>query len=232
MLAAEIRQDVIANNLANATNPGFKGDKLVQSAFGDMLLANTQTGATIGPLSVGAQVTSITPDLANGGLRFTQNPLDVAIAGTGWFTVSTAAGTVYTRNGAFTTNAAGDITTAQGDAVLGVDGKPINVGGGGRIGIDTQGVVTVAGKAVGKLAITALDDASVKKLGSNYYTGTAKTGVSLGKVAQGALEAANVNTVTEMVSLIDNMRIFEAGQKSMRAIDDTLEKAVNQVGRI
>ena len=232
MLAAEIRQDVIANNLANATNAGFKGDKLVQTAFGDMLLSNTQTGATLGPLSVGTQVTSITPDLANGGLRFTQNTLDLAVAGDGWFSVATKAGPAYTRNGAFTTDAQGRIVTAQGDPLLSTTGAAITVAGAGKVEIDRRGNVSVAGKIVGQIALTALTDGSVQKLGSNYYTGTPRTGVRLGDIAQGALEASNVNTVNEMVALIENMRIFEAGQKTVRAIDDTLDKAVNQVGRV
>jgi len=76
MLAAEIRQDVIANNLANSTNPGFKGDKLVEQSFSDMLLVQAQNGATIGPLSTGAQVAQISPDLSNSGFRWTQRSLD------------------------------------------------------------------------------------------------------------------------------------------------------------
>jgi flagellar basal-body rod protein FlgF len=232
MLAALIRQDVIANNLANATNPGFRGDKLSQQAFGDMLLTNTETGATIGPLSVGTQVVQITPDLAHGGVRWTQNPLDLAVVGEGWFEVQTAQGIAYTRNGAFTTNAQGEIVTAQGDQVLGVDGKPIVASGPGPVAIDRQGRVSVGTTAVGQIALVALNADSVKHLGTNYYTGTVDPAAKLGSIAQGALETSNVNTVSEMVNLIENMRNFEADQKVVRALDDTIDKAVNQVGRV
>ena len=105
MLAAQIRQDVIANNLANATNPGFKGEVLSQVAFGDLLLSNTMTGEKIGPLSAGTLVTDIKPNLTNQGFRWTQNTLDLAIGGNGWFAVQTPQGVRYTRNGAFTTDA-------------------------------------------------------------------------------------------------------------------------------
>jgi len=165
MLAAEVRQDVIANNLANATNAGFKGDKLVQESFGDLLLQQATSGATIGPLNTGTQVVQISPDLANQGFRWTQRSLDLAIGGDGWFTVQTPTGTAYTRDGAFTTNAQGQITTADGYAVLGVDGKPISVAGNGRIGVDSAGRVSVNGKAVGQLKVTDLQAASVRKLG-------------------------------------------------------------------
>jgi len=232
MLAAEVRQDVIANNLANATNAGFKGDKLVQESFGDLLLQQATSGAKIGPLNTGTQVVQISPDLANQGFRWTQRSLDLAIGGDGWFTVQTPTGTAYTRDGAFTTNAQGQITTADGYAVLGVDGKPISVAGNGRIGVDAAGRVSVNGKAVGQLKVTDLQAASVKKLGGDLVSGAVDPAGKVGSVAQGALENSNVNSVLEMVNLIENMRLFESDQKVVQAIDSTLDKAVNQVGRV
>jgi flagellar basal-body rod protein FlgF len=232
MLAAQIRQDVIANNLANATNPGFKGEVLSQIAFGDMLLSNTLTGEKIGPLSTGTLVTEIKPNLTNNGFRWTQNTLDLAIGGNGWFAVQTPQGVRYTRNGAFTTDAQGFITTAQGDKVLGKNGQPINVSGGGRLSIARNGDVHVGNRLVGTVGVTALVPSSLHKEGDNYLTGTIDPNAKVGSVAQGALETSNVNTVKEMVALIENMREFEADQKMIRAVDDTLGGAVNQVGRV
>jgi flagellar basal-body rod protein FlgF len=232
MLAAQIRQDVIANNLANATNPGFKGEVLSQVAFGDLLLSNTLTGEQIGPLSAGTLVTDIKPNLTNNGFRWTQNTLDLAIGGNGFFAVQTSQGVRYTRNGAFTTDAEGFITTAQGDRVLGKNGQPINVSGGERVSIARNGDVHVGNRLVGSVAVIALKPDSLHKEGDNYLTGTIDAGAKVGMVAQGALESSNVNTVKEMVALIENMREFEADQKMIRAIDDTLGGAVNQVGRV
>ena len=232
MLAAQIRQDVIANNLANATNPGFKGEVLSQVAFGDLLLSNTLTGEKIGPLSAGTLVTDIRPNVTNQGFRWTQNTLDLAIGGNGWFSVQTPQGIRYTRNGAFTTDAQGFITTAQGDRVLGKNGQPINVSGGGRLSIARNGDVHVGNRLVGTVGVTALVPTSLRKEGDNYLTGTVDPNAKVGGVAQGALETSNVNTVKEMVALIENMREFEADQKMIRAVDDTLGGAVNQVGRV
>jgi len=232
MLAAQIRQDVIANNLANATNPGFKGEVLSQVAFGDMLLSNTVTGESIGPLSAGTLVTDIRPNVTNQGFRWTQNTLDLAIGGNGWFAVQTPEGVRYTRNGAFTTDAQGFITTAQGDKVLGKNGQPINVSGGGRLSIARNGDVHVGNRLVGTVGVVALVPTSLRKAGDNYLTGTVDANAKVGSVAQGALETSNVNTVKEMVALIENMREFEADQKMIRAVDDTLGGAVNQVGRV
>ena len=232
MLAAQIRQDVIANNLANATNPGFKGEVLSQVAFGDMLLSNTSTGERIGPLSTGTLVTDVKPNLTNNGFRWTQNTLDLAIGGNGFFAVQTPSGVRYTRNGAFTTDAEGFLTTAQGDRVLGKDGQPLNLSGGEKVSIARNGDVHVGNRLVGTVAVVALQPNSLHKEGDNYLTGTVDPTAKVGMVAQGALESSNVNTVKEMVSLIENMREFEADQKVIRALDDTLGGAVNQVGRV
>jgi len=232
MLAAQIRQDVIANNLANATNPGFKGEVLSQVAFGDMLLSNTLTGEKIGPLSTGTLVTDIKPNLTNNGFRWTQNTLDLAIGGNGFFAVQTPNGMRYTRNGAFTTDAQGFLTTAQGDRVLGKNGQPLNLSGGEKVSIARNGDVHVGNRLVGTVGVIALQPNSLRKEGDNYLTGTVDPTAKVGMVAQGALESSNVNTVKEMVSLIENMREFEADQKMIRAIDDTLGGAVNQVGRV
>jgi len=232
MLAAQIRQDVIANNLANATNPGFKGEVLSQVAFGDMLLSNTLTGEKIGPLSTGTLVTDIKPNLTNNGFRWTQNTLDLAIGGNGFFAVQTPNGVRYTRNGAFTTDAQGFLTPAQGDRVLGKNGQPLNLSGGEKVSIARNGDVHVGNRLVGTVGVIALQPNSLRKEGDNYLTGTVDPTAKVGMVAQGALESSNVNTVKEMVSLIENMREFEADQKMIRAIDDTLGGAVNQVGRV
>jgi flagellar basal-body rod protein FlgF len=233
MLAAQIRQDVIANNLANASTPGFKGDIAVGEAFRDMLLTDTATRGRLGPLSTGAQVSEIAVNLRNGTMRHTGGDLDVAINGAGWLQVQTDGGVRYTRNGALTTNLQGQITTAQGDPVLGAGGQPIVVDGRrGQVAISPTGVVTVAGEEVGQLGIVALQEQSIEKLGDSYVTGTPDPGTPPGQVAQGYLENANVNSVEEMVDLIVNMRTYEAGQKVIRAIDETLDKAVNQVGRV
>ena len=82
------------------------------------------------------------------------------------------------------------------------------------------------------VGVVALDPDSLRKAGNNYLTGTVQANVKVGAIAQGALESSNVNTVSEMVALIENMREFEADQKVIRALDDTLGGAVNQVGRV
>jgi flagellar basal-body rod protein FlgG len=230
MLADQIRQDVIANNLANATTAGFKGDTAVGEAFPSLLINQLQTGATIGKLGLGSRITEVATDGSQGALRQTGNTYDLAIAGDGWFSVQGPTGVAYTRNGAFTTDAKGQLVTADAQPVLDDGGRPITVGNNATISPD--GRVTVDGRQVAKLAVTALDPKRLHKLGDNLYTGTVVKNAPASRVEQGFLEGSNVNSVKEMVDLISTMRSFEAGQKAVQALDDTLGKAVNDVGRI
>jgi flagellar basal-body rod protein FlgG len=230
MLADQIRQDVIANNLANATTAGFKGDTAVGEAFPSLLINQLQTGATIGKLGLGSRITEVATDGSQGALRQTGNTYDLAIAGDGWFSVQGPNGVAYTRNGAFTTDAKGQLVTADAQPVLDDGGRPITVGNNATISPD--GRVTVDGRQVAKLAVTALDPKRLHKLGDNLYTGTVVKNAPASRVEQGFLEGSNVNSVKEMVDLISTMRSFEAGQKAVQALDDTLGKAVNDVGRI
>jgi flagellar basal-body rod protein FlgF len=230
MLADQIRQDVIANNLANATTAGFKGDTAVGEAFPSLLINQIQTGATIGKLGLGSRITEVATDGSQGALRQTGGTYDLAIAGDGWFSVQGPNGVAYTRNGAFTTDAKGQLVTADAQPVLDDGGRPITVGNNATISPD--GRVTVDGRQVAKLAVTALDPKRLHKLGDNLYTGTVVKNAPASRVEQGFLEGSNVNSVKEMVDLISTMRSFEAGQKAVQALDDTLGKAVNDVGRI
>jgi len=119
MVAEQMRQDQIANDLANASTPGYKADRVTQRAFADLLLTNTVTGQTIGGLTTGVGIDRMVTDLAPQPLRDTGEPLDMAIAGDGFFAVQTAQGTRYTRNGQFTEAANGTLTDQLGNAVLG-----------------------------------------------------------------------------------------------------------------
>jgi len=99
MLAEQIRQDQIANDLANASTPGYKADRTSQRTFNDLLLQNSATGATVGPQSTAVQIDKITTDFSAQPVKDTGEPLDFAIVGDGFFAVQTAQGTRYTRNG-------------------------------------------------------------------------------------------------------------------------------------
>jgi flagellar basal-body rod protein FlgF len=213
MLAEQIRQDQIANDLANASTPGYKADRTSQRTFNDLLLQNSATGATIGPQSTAVQVDKIVTDFAAQPVKDTGEPLDFAIVGDGFFAVQTPQGTRYTRNGQFSLDAQSRLTTAAGDPVLDANGRTITA---------TNGRVDPR-----RLGVVALNNP--RKQGDSLVTGT-PAGAATGTVRGGALEASGANAAQSMVDMIDSMRAFEAGQKVIQAIDDTLGKAAQQVG--
>jgi flagellar basal-body rod protein FlgF len=213
MVAEQMRQDQIANDLANASTPGYKADTVTQRSFGDLLLSSSATGQAVGPLALGVQANAMTTDVTPQPLRETGEPLDLAIAGDGWFAVRTGQGTRYTRDGQFSASAQGTLVDAQGNEVLGANGQPVSV--------DAQGHVDP--KAVG---VFALDN--VSKQGDNLYDGT-PAGTGAGSVRSGALEGSGVDPARTMVDMIASFRAFEAGQKAIQTIDDSLHKTATQV---
>src|SRR4051794_1852636 len=97
MVAEMVRQDQISNDLANAATPGYKADRSQQQSFADLLLQNQATGQTIGKLGVGPLITRTVTDFSPEPLRDTGEPLDLAVAGDGYFGIQTAQGVRYTR---------------------------------------------------------------------------------------------------------------------------------------
>jgi flagellar basal-body rod protein FlgF len=215
MLAEQARQDQIANELANSSTPGYKPDRSAQRAFGDLLLTNTATGQAVGALGFGAQVERVVTDLTPQPLRQTDEPLDFAIEGEGFFAVNTPAGVRYTRNGQFTEGPGAQLVDQLGNPVLSQNGRPLTV---------TDGKIDA-----GRLGVFAVPDA--RKQGDSLFTGNA-AGAGPGTTRGGALEGSGVNPATAMVDMISSLRSFEAGQKAITTIDETLERAATQVGAL
>lgn len=238
MTSAMVRQDVIASNLANASTIGFKADRVVNETFADTLLYSMQRGSALGSMNYGTRVAGTVTDFAQGSFRATQQALDVAIGGDGFFQVRQADGTVaFTRNGQFTRSPDGFLTTATGEYVLGRDGAnlvPVFVGTEGDPSIRRDGaVLSPAGERLGQISLATLDIASARKIGQNLWLGT-PTGEQPAntQLRQGFVEASGVNSVKEMVEMITTLRSYESAQRVVTAIDGTLEKAVNSVGRL
>jgi flagellar basal-body rod protein FlgG len=214
MLAEQRRQDQIANDLANASTPGYKADRSTQRSFGELLLENTATRQTVGALGLGVQIDEVRTDLTPAPARETGEPLDFAIEGEGFFAVQTAQGVRYTRNGQFKVSQQTTLVTALGDTVLGRNNQPIRVDAEGRVDPADLGVFDVP---------------AARKAGDSLMTGNA-AGQADGRVRQGALEGSGADPARSMVEMISSFRAYEAGQKVIRTIDETLQKAATQVG--
>ena len=230
MLAESVRQDIVANNLANATTNGFKRTQANSEPFKTFLLENRGMPGQpkIGTTNMGVEISRLDVIDTQGPLRNTGNPLDLALVGKGWFEVNAPGGTRYTRDGSFTLDQTGTLVTKEGWSVIGESGR-IRATGTGTIGVAQDGTVNQDGAVIGRLRITALDPATLAKEGSSLMKGT-PTGAAPAVIRQSFLEGSTVNVVSEMVELIRVMRSFEANQKAVMSHDDTLGQALTKVG--
>jgi flagellar basal-body rod protein FlgG len=245
MTAQMTLTDVVTNNLANVNTVGFKKDLAVSKEFREMLIyrindpsargtmaESAATAVPIGMLGTGTMVDGIYTVHTRGDLRNTGNSLDVAIMGTGFFAVDTKNGIRYTRNGSFSLNSNKELVTSSGDQVLGQKG-PIRLDGK-KVLIDESGGVYSDGVLVDNLRISTFADLNVLEKEGAYSRTSMPVQEIIGEVQvqQGFLEGSNVNTISEMVNLINVYRTYEANQKMVQTQDETLSKAVNNVASI
>jgi flagellar basal-body rod protein FlgG len=233
-IAAMKRMDVISNNLANVNTPGFKKDKMLFESMlaGDQNPPAVPQGSTADPI---LQKSNLYIDYAPGTVSQTGNTLDLAINGDGFFVVNTPDGAAYTRQGNFKLSADGILVTTDGFPVMG-QGGPISIKGS-AVEIDAKGVVMVDGNIAGTISIVdfprpynLIKTANAQFVPANPQDAPqAATGSG---VMQGHLEGSNVETVTEMVQMIENTRFYEACSKVLKAFDDISAKAVNELGRL
>lgn len=215
------QQDAISNNLANVNTSGYKRVSVGFSAFSnEMAAASRSTSPTpsqevkcIVPVPFTAQ------DLSQGVIQSTTNPTNLAIDGSGYFVVSNGKTQELTRSGSFKLDSNGRLSTTDGRAVLGQNG-PIRISGT-KWDVDPDGSVRVDGVVTDKLLIK-----------SGSVTRAAEGSAFHGRILQGQLEGSNVSVVKEMVNMLTALRSYEANQKTIQALDQTLEKIINLPGRV
>jgi flagellar basal-body rod protein FlgG len=243
LTAQQSRMTVIANNLSNVNTVGFKKDRAV---FEDLLYQNVrQPGAsadaqTISPtglmMGTGTRIISTEKIHGQGNMISTENALDVAIQGRGFFQVQQADGTfAYSRDGSFKLNDQGQMVTANGQLLVPAITIPTNaaaitVGRDGTVSVELGG----GGGSVnlGQIQIARfVNEAGLQPIGRNLYrettaSGTVELGIpglaGIGELAQGSLEASNVNVVEEMVNMIETQRAYEVNSKAIAAADGML----------
>jgi flagellar basal-body rod protein FlgF len=219
--------DTIANNLANASTPGFRAQHNVFSA------ALMAAGASGSPLSQAVNnygiLSGTTMDRSQGALQKTGNDLDLAIQGSGFFVVQTANGPMYTRNGSFQVSGTGQLVTATGDAVMGDKGIISMLPG--PVSISPDGTISSNGAVAGKLKLVDFAAATaLTSAGGNYYSAPAKTATPAiaSTVMQGSLENSNVNPVSGMVELIAAQRSAEMMQRAVTLFGTEMDKTASQ----
>jgi flagellar basal-body rod protein FlgF/flagellar basal-body rod protein FlgG len=221
--------DTIANNLANASTVGYRNQ---QNIFSSVLeQAGGATGGAVNQaINNYGMLSGTTLDETQGTLQKTGNDLDVAIQGPGFFSVKTAAGEMYTRNGSLQVSSKGQLVTAAGDPVLGEKG-PISLPPG-SVSISTDGTISSNGAVVGQLKVVEFPAGTeLSSEGQNYYSAppntTAKAATN-STVQQGMLEGSNVNPVSSMVELISAQRSAEMMQRAVSMFNNEIDKTATQ----
>ena len=246
---SEHRLDMIANNLANANTTGYKKDRVafhdVFQRFAHDYLNDSRTFLRDKSLWPEAHVMAKPRlsderiDFSQGSLEETGDPLDFALHGDGFFRVQTPEGMFYTRAGNFELTADGRVITPQGFELLTAGGGPLTIPpGSGTPQVDSSGQVSVNGGVIAQIGVTGISDlTAMEKVGNNLYR--IREGADAQEVAapdtqveQGFTEKANVEIVTEMVSMIEVQRAFEMYQKMMQSTDGMESQIITKVGRV
>jgi flagellar basal-body rod protein FlgG len=243
-LTQQHRLDSIANNLANVNTTGFKSEKLAfRDTFRryahDMIDPNTTLNDKVPwpqpNLLAQPRISEAVIDMSQGPMKSTGNPLDLAIAGDGFFRVQTPEGEFLTRQGVYHRSAEGFVVDAHGNQLLG-QGGPLQIPETGKVLVDADGGFTVDGELVDIIDLVRVEDPRVlEKMGNSLLRirpdADAQTlPAEDSTVEQGFLEAANVNVVSEMVNMIEAMRAFEAYQKMISGTFEQDKKAIAEVG--
>ncbi|MGD1989359.1 MAG: flagellar basal-body rod protein FlgG [Pseudomonadales bacterium] len=240
--AQQTRMAVISNNLANVNTAGFKRDRAL---FEDLLYQNIrqaggQTGVdTQAPtgmmLGTGTRIVATEKLHSQGSLINTENALDIAIQGEGFFQILQPDGTLaYTRDGSFKLSNIGEVVTSTGARLQPPLTVPQNVS---SLTIGADGTVSASlfgggAQQLGNFQTTRfLNPAGLEPLGRNLFRETAASGPpqvltpgqnGAGQLVQGALEASNVNVVEEMVNMIETQRAYEVNSKAISSADGML----------
>jgi flagellar basal-body rod protein FlgF len=244
LIVQEAKQQVTTNNLANSNTTGYKSDNLSSSKFQDVLIQNydkIENGKNvrniIGSLSFGSKIDETNTYFNQGVLQQTDKSTDFAIDGRGFFTVQNDKDEqYYTRDGHFHVDNKGYLVTDGGEKVLGVNASSGNIE---PVRVDNADIVSagnndiyINGNRSYKFNVADFDDySSLEKIGNNLYSGIPNNNTDI-IVKQKMLEKSNVNIVNEMINMMTVMRNFESNQKIIQSLDETLGKAVNEVGTV
>lgn len=226
--------DMLANNIANASAPGFKADREFYGEYLSAEAANSPAGTNLTILPV---VERQWTDFSQGSLTPSGNPLDLALNGPGFFVAQSANGPVFTRDGSFRLSPQGELITQDGQKIQGQDGNPILLDNTLPVEIGPDGNVRQNGQDVAQIAVVNFPDPAVlAKRGNNYFRtdlSTLPPGFStLAEIRQGTLEAGNSQPAESGVRLVNIMRQFETLQKALAIGADMNLRVVQDVAKV
>ena len=239
MMLQRRRMETVTNNISNADTTGYKKEYLVSHSFDEVMIRRMADSSdngrmpAVGPLNLGTQVDQLYVNYEGGSFEETARSSDFAIAGDVFFVVQTPAGERYTKSGAFYVDSAGFLVDGEGNYLLGENG-PLYVGGT-EFGVDRNGGVMLDGQYTDRIRVASFaDNNALRKQGSNLYSSLEgpQAGTKPFEVIQGYLETSNVDIGREMVDMMTVFRTYETNQRMLSMIDETVGKAVNEIGRL
>ena len=248
--AQNTQMSVIANNLANSNTTGFKADR---AAFQDLMYQNVQqvgaqstqntqysTGLSVG---TGVRIAASEKNYTQGSVLQTAGNLDMSITGLGFFQITMPDGSIsYTRDGSFSMDAQGNVVTASGYPLspaitIPANALSVTVGLDGTVSVTTPGATKAT--SVGQIQLANfINVQGLQPTGNNLLAESASSGApqvgtpgtsGLGSLAQGSLETSNVNTVTELVNMIQCQRAYEMNSKAISTTDQMLQYLTQNV---
>jgi flagellar basal-body rod protein FlgG len=232
------KTNIRSNNLANVNTNGFKKSEGITRSFSEMILNRIESGEAdqeVGGLSNGAYMEQSFKDMSQGTFQRTDNALDFAVEGEGFFVIESEAGERYSRDGNFTINSDSELVTQSGKHVLDTEGERIQLIPDQDFRVSADGQITFNNGLQGAQIdlVNFEDESELLQEGDNLYA--AQPGAALVEseagIAQGYLEGSNVKIVEEMAKMIKTTRHYESNQKVISSIDETLNKVINEVGR-
>lgn len=231
-IAAYRSMDVIANNIANASTPGYKRESVKFEEYVENAPPvegqDAQTSLSF------VQDAGTGRDLGEGPIEKTSAPFDLAINGPGYFTVKTANGDRYTRNGHFTLDSEGRLATQDGDLLQGEGGEITVTSDDGDIQIADDGTITGAKGQLGKLKLVQFDnEPALQKQGASLYaTNQQPKTVESPNIKQGALESSNVEPVVEISHMLEVTRAYEMTANLTQSQQDLMRQAIDKLGQV
>ncbi|MCS7214554.1 MAG: flagellar basal-body rod protein FlgF [Thermodesulfovibrio sp.] len=228
MSMRENELSAISNNLANINTTGYKRQSFASQLYPILSGRPPQPNAIYQNARAQTYFGSQYIDKSQGNLRYTQNPLDLAIQGEGFFAVMQGNNVLYTREGSFTKDKENYLVTQTGLKVLDENNNPILLEGT-KVEVAKDGTVIVDGNAVGRIKLVNLNN--LRHVGHSLYDGV-ETDAETGQILQGWIESSNVNPISEMVQMIQAIRNFDFIQRATRNFDELAQRAVSEIARI
>lgn len=236
MLTQTRKLNVISNNMANVTTPGFKTEAFTQRTFHDELMYREGNMENREPQPIGTLTWKVVPDgnvvdYSNGGFSITESPLDICIMGDGFFQIDTGTGMVYTRNGSFSLDDEGYLYLSGAGRVQGVDGDIFLMTD--KIAVDDDGTIIDenTGQYLGKIRIADFMnyETDLEKTAGNVFTANGEPVYVQTTVRNKCLEDSNVDAIAEMTEMMVSQRALQSAAQVLQMYDKLASK-ITEIG--